>query len=120
MKVISLAFLIFFSSIILAQKKDTTNMDKTNKLEIINTKQTDSNIVNYWINIGTFPRNENLSIHYSFNFAFKNLAFSAMLLGTGEFFGPNSDGYSTSSITTSIGYNITERYYLFSFLQGLV
>jgi len=83
-----------------------------------NMKQGDTAQVNYWINVGAISQNKDFSMHYSFNFAFENLSFSAMLLGTGRILGPNSDGYSINSITTSVGYNITKRYYLLAFYSG--
>lgn len=87
-------------------------------LENSNTKQGDTARVNYWINVGAISQNKDFSMHYSFNFAFENLSFSAMLLGTGRILGPNSDGYSTNSITTSVGYSITKRYYVLAFYSG--
>ena len=78
----------------------------------------DSTQVKYWINLGARTQNKDLSMHYSFNIAFDNLSFSTMLLGTGRILGPNSDGYSTTSVTTSIGYNLSSRYYLFAVFAG--
>lgn len=116
--------LLFYSNnLLFAQEKDLTvyilnNNSSYTCSEVYDTQQKDSSYINYWINIGALSHNEDLSAHYSFNFAFEKLSFSAMLFITGRFFEPNSDGYSTKSITTSIGYDLTKRYYLFAFYLG--
>jgi hypothetical protein len=97
-KYILLICVLFSTNLVISQEVDTT--------------------YKYWINIGTFPRNKDLSIHYSFNFVLENLSLNALFLGTGEFFGPNSDGYSTKSISTSVGYSSIQKNCLIAFYAG--
>jgi len=106
------------STIVSVDASTLNNPNSYTWSEVTNTKQGDTARVKYWINVGAMSQNKDFSIHYSFNFAFENLSFSAMLLGTGRILGPNSDSFSTNSITTSVGYSITKRYYLFAFYAG--
>jgi hypothetical protein len=106
------------STIVSVDASTLNNPNSYTWSEVTNTKQGDTARVKYWINVGAMSQNKDFSIHYSFNFAFENLSFSAMLLATGRILGPNSDGYSINSITTSVGYSITKRYYLLAFYSG--